>query len=124
VECSSANHSSSDQSEKPFHLIQPGTAGWGEMEMETLTLLRLEPTLHFGALVGAVVVHDQVHFLIGREILLEMIQEPDELPATMPILAGANDFPVDDAFTASAAALLNMPQYRAATRRIVNKYLR
>ena len=66
------------------------------MEVESLALLRLEPTLHFSALVGAVVVHDQVHFLIRRQILLEVIQEPNKLSAAVPILACANDFAVQD----------------------------
>ena len=96
MERSSADHSPGDQSKEPFHLIQPGTAGRGEMEVESLALFRLQPTLDFGALVGAVVIHDQVHFLIGREILFEVIQESDELAAAMPLLAGTDDFAIQD----------------------------
>jgi hypothetical protein len=44
------------------------------MKVEYL-LLRLEPVLHLGAFVGAVVVHDEMHFLIDGELIFEMIQE-------------------------------------------------
>jgi hypothetical protein len=37
--------------------------------------LGLQPTLHFGTLVGAVVVH-QMRVLVGRKILFEMIENP------------------------------------------------
>ncbi len=90
VESASADHSSGNQSKETFHLIQPGTAGWREMEVESPPLLRLQPALHLGALMGAVVVHDQMDFLIGREVLFQVIEEFDELPAAMPILAGAD----------------------------------
>ena len=66
------------------------------MEVESLALLRLEPTLHFGTLMGAIVVHDQVNILIGWEILFEVIQKPDKLPAAVSVLAGADDFAVED----------------------------
>ena len=64
------------------------------MEVKSPALLRLQPALHLPTLAGAVVVHDQVHFLIGRQILFEMIQETDELAAAMPILARADDFAI------------------------------
>ena len=66
------------------------------MKVEPLALLRLEPALHFSTFMGAGVVHDQVHLLIGREIRFEMIQESDKLPAAMSILAGADDFTIQD----------------------------
>jgi len=94
VECSAANHSPSDQGKKTFHLIQPGTARRSEMKMEAAPLLGLKPALHLGAFVGAVVVHNQMHFLAGRELLFEMIQEFDELPTAVARLAGADDFAV------------------------------
>lgn len=56
------------------------------MEVESLTLFRLQPALYFGVLVGAVVIHDQAHLPIGREDLFQMVQEADEYAAAMPIL--------------------------------------
>ena len=65
VEGSSADHPASDQSKAPFDLIQPGTAGGGEVEMEATPFLRLPPLLHLRALVRAIVVQDQVNLQIG-----------------------------------------------------------
>ncbi len=50
--------------EEPFHHVQPGTAGRGEVHVEPG--MPLEPCLHLGMLVGGVVVRDQVQFLVGR----------------------------------------------------------
>ena len=66
------------------------------MEVESAPLLRLEPALHFGTFVSAVVVHDQVHFLSAGSWLFEMIQEFDELAAAMAFLAGANHFAIEN----------------------------
>src|SRR5208337_5288632 len=96
VEGSTANHSSGDQGEEPFDLVQPGTAGRGEMEAKSVPLFRLEPPLHLGAFVGAVVVHNEVYCLIGRELLFQMIQKPHELSATVALLTGPDDFAVQN----------------------------
>ncbi len=37
-----------------------------------------------------------MHFLIGGKMLFEMIQKSDELAAAMPILAGADDFAIQN----------------------------
>jgi hypothetical protein len=60
--------------------------------MESLPLFRLQPALDFGALVGAVVIHDQVHLLIGGKIFFQMVQEADKLAAATLVLAG--NFPM------------------------------
>ena len=93
MERSPADHSFGDEGKEPFDLVQPGTACRGEMEAESLPL---QPTLHLGAFVGAVVVHDEMHFLIGRELFFEMIQKPHELPAAVALLTGADDFAVEN----------------------------
>lgn len=56
------------------------------MRVETASAFRLEPTLDFGTLVRAVVVHDQVDFLISGKLSLQVIEEADELPAPVAIL--------------------------------------
>ena len=56
--------------------------------MKPPTRLRLEPALHLGALVAAVVVHDQVHVLVDGHVFLHMIQEFDEFAAAVQVLAG------------------------------------
>lgn len=96
AESTAADHPSRNEGKKPFDLIQPGATGRGEVEMEPFSLLRLQPFLHFSALVGAVVVHDQMHVLIGRELGFEIVEKPDEFAAPMTVLAGANDLAVQD----------------------------
>src|SRR6202012_2997491 len=81
---------------EPFDLVQPGTAGGGEMEVESLALLRLQPALHLGALMGAVVVHNEMDFLILGKLLFEMIQELHELPTAVALPASADDFAVQN----------------------------
>jgi hypothetical protein len=66
------------------------------MEVESPALFRFQPALHLGAFVGAVVVHDEMHFLVGRELRLDMIEELYELPAAMAILVRADDFAVQN----------------------------
>ena len=64
LEGSAADHSLRDQSEEPLHLIEPGTAGGSEMEVEAPAFLRLQPALHVSSLVGRIVVHDQMDLSI------------------------------------------------------------
>jgi len=64
--------------------------------MEATPFLRLEPPLDLCTFVCAVVVHDQVNFLIVRELPLQMIEEANELSAPVTLLAGADDFAVEN----------------------------
>src|SRR2546429_7339826 len=61
-----ADHTFRDQGEEAFHLIEPRTAGGGEVEIEVKVLSGFEPPLYGGALVCAVVVQNDVHLQIGR----------------------------------------------------------
>src|SRR5215831_16864061 len=79
----SADHALRDQSEPTLDLIEPGAAGRDEMQMESATLLRLEPALHGRTFVGAVVVHDEVNVQLGRYFLFQFAEEFDVLPAPM-----------------------------------------
>jgi len=72
VECCEANRSSGDQCKEPFDPVQPGAAGGGEMEVESVPPLRLQPALHLGTFVGAVGVHNEMHFLIGRKRFFDL----------------------------------------------------
>ena len=90
------DHPSRDQGEEPFDLIQPRATGWREVELETLPLLGLESTLHLDALMRAVVVHDQVHLLIGREMFFQMIEKADKFAAPVALLTGPNHFAVEN----------------------------
>ena len=96
VESSSTDHPSCNQSEESFDLIQPGTAGRGEVKEEAIALLRLQPALDIGAFMRAVVVHNEVDLLLSRQMLFEMIQETHKVAAAMAFLARADHFPIED----------------------------
>jgi len=96
VKGSTTDHSAGNQSEEPFHLIKPGAAGGGEMEVESLPLPGHEPSLHLLALVGAVIIHDQMHVLVGGDLLFQMVEESYEFPAAVPVLTSADDFAVEN----------------------------
>ena len=44
------------------------------MEGEPLPLFRLQLSLYLGTLVSAVIVQDEVHFLVGRELSFQMVE--------------------------------------------------
>ena len=60
MEGAAPDHLGRDAAEPPFDLIQPGTAGGGEVAVEPAALLGLEPLLDSGAFVGAVIVQDEM----------------------------------------------------------------
>ena len=66
------------------------------MKVESPPFLRLQPTLHFGALVSAVVVHDQMDLLISRKLFFEMIEELHELPAAVAMLTSTDHFSIQN----------------------------
>lgn len=96
MEAPATDHPSADQGKESLDLVQPGTAGRGEMEVEAPPLLRLEPALDRRALVRTVVVHDQVHFLIVGKLLFQVIQEPNELATAVALLTSADHFANED----------------------------
>jgi len=59
------------------------------MKVEAAPTFRLEPALNLCTLVRAVVIHDQVDFLIRRQISLQVVQEADEFLAPVALLAGS-----------------------------------
>ena len=67
MESAAADHFVCDQAKPTLDLIEPRTAGRREMEMEAATLFGLEPALNSSALVGAVVVKDEMDIQLGRE---------------------------------------------------------
>ena len=66
------------------------------MKVESAPLFGLQPALYLGAFVSAVIVHDQMHFLIGWQVRFQMVEEPYKLPAAMAALASADDFTVQN----------------------------
>ena len=92
VERTATNHPPGDQGKEALHLIEPGTAGGREMKMEPLPLLGFQPALYR----LAVVVQDQVDFLIGGKFLLQVVEKLDELAAPMARQAGPDHLAVQD----------------------------
>jgi hypothetical protein len=66
------------------------------MEVESPSLLRLQPALHLCAFVGAVIVHDEMYFLIDRELRFQMVEEPYEFPTAVAILTSPDHFAVEN----------------------------
>src|SRR5208282_3794623 len=64
--------------------------------METAAPLGLEPTLDLGALVGAVIVENEMDFEFRRHLLFQLIQEANKLLAAMARQATADDFSVEN----------------------------
>src|ERR1017187_2130445 len=96
VESAAPNHFVSDEPKPPFHLIEPGTAGGCEMEVKAAAFQGLEPTLHGGALVGAVVVENEVEVEFRGYLLFQWMEESDELFAAMARQATTDDLAVED----------------------------
>ena len=64
--------------------------------METAPLLRLEPALNFCALMCAVVVHDQVHVLMGGKLSFQLVEKANQFTAAMAVLTGADHLAVNN----------------------------
>ena len=93
---SAADHSAGDQRKEALDLVEPGTAGGGEVEFEPASFAGLEPALDFGTFVSAVVIHDQVNFQIRWELLLQSVKKANKLAGTMAGLAGAQDLAIEN----------------------------
>src|SRR2546430_4393510 len=95
-ESAAADHSVGDESEKAFHLIEPGTTGRCEVKVEAPPLFRLEPSLNDLTFMGGIVVHDQMHLLVRWHLFLQLVEKFDKLLGAMARLATANHPPVQD----------------------------
>src|SRR5260370_19475771 len=89
-ESAAADHSVGDESEKAFHLIEPGTTGRCEVKVEAPPPFRLEPSLNSLAFMGGIVVHDQMHVLVRWHLFFQLVEKFDELLGAMARLATAN----------------------------------
>src|SRR5438093_9730391 len=77
---------------EPFHHVEPGCAGGGEVHVEAPA--PSEPAFHLGMFVRGVVIHDEMHFAVRRRLGLDEAQEAQ--PFLVPVLAhaGSSDSPV------------------------------
>src|SRR6266568_1134116 len=70
---------------EPFHHVEPGRAGGGEVHVEASA--PSEPAFHLGMFVRGVVIHDEMHFAVRRRLSLDEAQEAQ--PFLVPVLAHA-----------------------------------
>src|SRR5579862_4038859 len=87
---------SGNQAKKRSTLVEPRTAGWREVEVEPSPFLWPGPSLHSDAFIRAVIVHDEHGVQISGKFGFQMVEEPDELPAAVPVLTGANHLAIED----------------------------
>ena len=69
--------------------VQPGGAGWGEVEMKPWVALL--PSLDPLMFVGGVVVTNQVNFLARGRLFSNQVQKPNPFLMTVLAHAGSND---------------------------------
>ena len=85
AECSAADSFSCDFREPAFDLVEPGRTG--RCEVDVVARSRCKPFLHFGMLVGSIVVENQMDFQLCVNGLVDPIEKPQELLMPMPRLA-------------------------------------
>ena len=81
-EAATPDCSLSDDPKPALHLIEPGGVGRRVVDVEPWTLR--QPGADFGVLVRAVVVDDQVHVELGRDLLVDPPQETQKLLVPVP----------------------------------------
>ncbi len=77
-----------DDGEPDLDQVQPRTGRRREVEMDTW--IRGKPVADFDRLVGCVVIHDQMQFLVGVG-LRNVFEEPQKLLAAVPRLGDSGD---------------------------------
>src|SRR5665213_158213 len=78
--------------EEAFHGVQPGGAGRGEVEGDAW--VAGQPGDYLGVLVGGVVVEDDMHGLGGRDGLVDVVEEADELLMPVALHASSDNLAV------------------------------
>lgn len=66
------------------------------MQVDTIPLLWLQPAPHLCALVGAVIIHDEVRLLPGCQSHFQMVEEFYEFATAAAILTSTDYFAVED----------------------------
>src|SRR5215472_16760554 len=93
---SSTNHAFCNQSEPALNLVKPGAGGGGEVNVKSAALHGLEPALDGAALMGAVIVDDEVHVQVLRHFFFQLAQEADKFSAAMAGQAAPHDLPIQN----------------------------
>src|SRR5208283_281035 len=82
----------SEVAKEAFHHVQPRRAGGREVQMKAR--VPRQPALHFGVLMGGVVIADQVELSVGRDGLVDQAEKLEPFLMAMPLLAQPKDFTV------------------------------
>ena len=96
MERAAPDHFLGDEAKPALNLVEPRTAGRGEMEVETTTFGRLEPALHGRTLMRTVVVENEMQLDIRGHVLLQLREEFEELRAPVARQTRADHFPIQD----------------------------
>ena len=92
-EYTAADGIAGDLGEEAFHLVQPGSRGRREVEMEARVLF--QPLLDLSVLVGGVVVDDQMDVELFRRLAVELAQETEEFLMPVALHALTDDRAVE-----------------------------
>lgn len=84
-----ANGLVGNQAEEAFYLVQPGTVGWGEMDVPARS--GRKPGLHLGVFVSALIVDDQMDVQVRRDRTVDPPQKGQEFLMAVPRLALGDD---------------------------------
>src|ERR1700704_2828469 len=96
MERAATDHFFGDEAKPALHLVEPGTAGRREMEVEATTFGRLEPALHGRTLVGTVVVENEMQLDIVGHFLFQAPEKGEELLAPVARQTRADHFSIQD----------------------------
>ena len=81
VKSTPANGLLGNEVEPDFHLVEPGSIGGGEMEM--IAGSGRDPASHFGVLMRAVIVHDEMDVQMDWNTGLDLLEKLEKLLMTM-----------------------------------------
>src|ERR1039458_1748629 len=89
MEDATANALSAEVPKESFDHIQPGSTGGGEVHLHTG--MTLQPALHFGMLVGRIVIRYDMQRLLRRRFGIEQFQEAQPLAMRVAVHALADN---------------------------------
>src|SRR6267378_2004898 len=94
LEGATANPPGRDRGEEALHLIEPArTRG---REMQVIPRMAHEPADDLRRFVRSVVIHDQVHVSVRRQLRVDLIEKLEKLLMPMPTMTLADHFPGRD----------------------------
>ena len=93
-EGSATDAAPSNLSKEPLDLVQPARTGRRKVQHESW--VSGEPSPDTLVLMGAVIVQDQVHLAVARQLGVDPPQEAEKLLMPVPAMTGTDDLPGGD----------------------------